>query len=76
MSKEPKGDSRGAWTKEVDDKLRSLVHGQTNISSIKWSTIASDMQMRNSKQCAPSAPLRPTPPRPVVPRAPPLPFIF
>ena len=51
MSKEPKGDSRGAWTKEVDDKLRSLVHGQTNISSIKWSTIASDMQMRNSKQC-------------------------
>ena len=47
------GDSRGAWTKEEDDKLRSLVHGQTNISSIKWSTIASDMDMRNSKQYAP-----------------------
>ena len=67
MSKEPKGDSRGAWTKEVDDKLRSLVHGQTNISSIKWRAIAPDMQMRNSKQCAPSAPLRPAPSCPAPP---------
>jgi hypothetical protein len=29
-------DKVGPWTKEEDEKLRFLVHGQTNVNSIKW----------------------------------------
>ena len=39
---------RGRWTKDEDDKLRTLCLGQTNIA---WQRIAEQIDGRNTKQC-------------------------
>ena len=42
--------SKGLWTKEEDDLLKKLVLESPG-SRAEWSTIATRMKTRNSKQC-------------------------
>ena len=50
MADEPQHVSKGLWTKQEDELLKRLVLESPN-SRAEWSTIATRMKTRNSKQC-------------------------